>query len=279
MRDELDIPLPAMSPGGTTATSYRVPRPREGVDPNTKRLAIIAAGIVGVFVVFVGAYSFMGSKRGGVPVVEADARPLRSKPDNAGGMQVAGKDEAILSGKADGAAALSPPTEAPAPQALKPPAPQALVPPVVAATTPVAPPVAATASVPSSAAPMAVLTTPEKPAASVPTPAPRVAPVAVVPAARVAARTAPAVATPAGKGALIQLAAVGSEQAAQSEWQRLEKRMPELLGGRKPVISKIERDGKTFWRLRTAGFADANAAKSFCDQIKAKAGNCTVAVF
>ena len=279
MRDDLDIPLPAMSPGGAPATSYRVPRPREGVDPNTKRLAIIAAGIVGVFVVFVGAYSFMGSKRGGVPVVEADARPLRSKPDNAGGMQVAGKDEAILSGKAEGAAALSPPTEAPAPQALKAPA--------VAAPAQI---VAPAAVVPTSAAPMAILTTPEKPAATVPavTPAPRVAPVVALPAVKpalpaaapaVAARTAPVVAAPPAKGALIQLAAVGSEQAAQSEWQRLEKRMPELLGGRKPVISKLERDGKTFWRLRTAGFADANAAKSFCDQVKAKAGNCTVAAF
>ena len=81
-------------------------------------------------------------------------------------------------------------------------------------------------------------------------------------------------AAPAKGAPVIQLAAVASEAAAQAEWARLQKRMPELLGSRKPLISKAEHDGKTFWRLRTAGFADASAARSFCEQVKAKHGNC-----
>ena len=44
------------------------------------------------------------------------------------------------------------------------------------------------------------------------------------------------------KGALVQLAAVTSEEAARGEWQRLEKRMPDLFGHRQPAFSKIERE-------------------------------------
>jgi hypothetical protein len=87
-----------------------------------------------------------------------------------------------------------------------------------------------------------------------------------------------AAAKPAGKAgsALVQLAAVGSEQAALQEWQRLEKKAPALFGGHKPLVSKTEHDGRTFWRLRTTGFADATAAKGFCEQAKTKGLACTV---
>ncbi len=80
-----------------------------------------------------------------------------------------------------------------------------------------------------------------------------------------------------GRGVQVQLAAVGSEAAAQAEWQRLAKRMPELFGGKAPAISRVEHDGKTLWRVRTGGFGDAAAAKSFCAQVKAKATGCIVA--
>ena len=263
MRDDMDIPMPAMGPTGSASASYRVARPREGMDPNTRKLALIAAGIGGTLLVLFTAWSFTGPRRTGVPVVEADIRPLREKPANAGGMQVAGKDETILSGKSEGQAALAPASEAPAPQALKP---------VVAAAAPVvAPAVVAPVVTP---APTVAAATPARSAVVASAP-PKAAAVVVPTAAKPAAVVAPA-----GHGAQIQLAAVGTEQAAISEWQRLEKKMPDLLGGRKPAVSKIERDGKTFWRLRTGGFADATAAKSFCEQVKSKSGGgCTVAAF
>jgi hypothetical protein len=55
--------------------------------------------------------------------------------------------------------------------------------------------------------------------------------------------------------------------------------MPGLLAGHKPEVTRFERDGKTFWRLRTSGFATATDATSFCDKMKAQKLACAVAAF
>ncbi len=288
MRDDLDIPMPSMTPGGASTTNFRVARQPEGLDPNTKRMAVVAAVIVGVFVVFAGVYSVMGHRRAGVPVIEADTRPLREKPKDAGGMQVIGKDETIMSGGGEAKTAISAPAEAPAPQALRAAvtvtAPMAS-PPIVATPAVVAAvvaPQAVSQAAPTSVAPTAVApkavqaevkAAVKAPVAAAPVPA-SVAP-GVVAVARAAAPVAPVPAAPA-KAVQVQLAAVASEQAAHAEWQRLAKRMPDLFGGKAPAISKVERDGKTLWRVRTGGFADANAAKAFCEHVKAKAAGCIV---
>ena len=75
VRDEMDIPMPAMGPA-----SYRIPRRRQGMDPNTRRLALIAGSIGGVLVLLVGAWSVAGHGHGGVPVIEPDAGPVKVKP-------------------------------------------------------------------------------------------------------------------------------------------------------------------------------------------------------
>ena len=78
---------------------------------------------------------------------------------------------------------------------------------------------------------------------------------------------------------IVQLAAVASEQAAQAEWQRLSKRMPDLLGARKPTVQRVDRDGRTIWRVRTGGFADLAEATSFCARVRAKGASCSIAAF
>ena len=70
-----------------------------------------------------------------------------------------------------------------------------------------------------------------------------------------------------------------SEAAAQAEWQRLQKRMPELLNDRRPTTLKAERDGHPIWRVRIAGFSDIADATGFCTKIRARGGNCAIAAF
>ena len=243
MSDELSIPSP----------TYRIPRHRQGMDPGTRRLALIAGGLGAALLAVVGGWSLMGHRNAAVPVVQADSRPIRVKPENPGGMQVAGADEDILSGgkhTADGK--LGPTPEAPAPQALLAPPPTPAAPPVVAAPAPAPAPVATPAI---QAAP--------KPVAAKP---------AVAPPEKHPAATA-------ANGALVQLAAVSSEDAAKSEWQRLSKHLPDLFGQRRPAISKTEHDGRTLWRVRTGGFADTSQATNFCEKVRAKGVGCSVASF
>ena len=135
MSDDLSIPSPA----------YRAARRSQGMDPATKRLAVIAGGLGGVLLLVVGGWSTMGHRSTAVPVVQADGRPVRVKPENPGGMQIAGANEDIFStGSGTNGGKLAPPPEAPAPQALRAPLPPAAPP--VAAPTPA--PVATGTAVP-----------------------------------------------------------------------------------------------------------------------------------
>jgi hypothetical protein len=244
MSDDVSVPQ-----GGT----YRIPR-RRGMDPATRRLAIIASGLGGTLLLVVGLWSVRGHHAPSVvPTIQADPRPLRVKPENAGGMQIAGQNEEILSGDAGPQEGkLAPPAEAPAPQALRaPPEPQR---PAVAAAPIPAPPAPPQAAV---------------------QPAPAPAP---VPPQAAEKRTAPTTVTT-GKGAQVQLGALETEDGARAEWQRLAHKMPELLAGHSPAVLKAERDGHALWRLRTGGFADIAQATAFCERVRAKGAGCTIASF
>ncbi len=221
------------------------------MDPQMLRMSAMAAGVLGVVALGAGGYALLGHRPHGIPVVEADSRPIRVRPDNPGGAMAAGADEQIMGGNGRPVVAgMAPPAEAPAPQALR-------------------------AQIEAAQAPPPALSLPAlQPAPPVlpPAPAPKIAP---PPAAPAAVAKAPA---PRG-GTEVQLGALESEQAAMTEWQRLSKRMPELLGARHPAVFRTEHDGKTLWRLRTGGFADIAAATSFCAQVKSKGVGCAIASF
>lgn len=250
---------------GLRSESWRPQRRESSFDPQIKRMGAIAGGVAVVLALGYGGYAMVGRAPRAVPVIEADSRPLRVRPDNPGGMQVAGAEEQIMGGAGSGAAdAMAPAPEIPQPQVLRaqiqaarqpPPAPAQPAPPVQ--------PVSLTA------APVlpAVIAAPEQ------RPAP-----AVKPPAAHAALPAPVGSTQAG-GTEVQLAAMDSEGAAAAEWQRLSKRIPELLSSHRPAVLRAERDGKAIFRLRTGGFTDVAQATSFCTQLRAKGIGCAIASF
>jgi hypothetical protein len=103
------------------------------------------------------------------------------------------------------------------------------------------------------------------------------APSAPPPAPAPAPATPATAAPPASGGVEVQLAATVTQAQAEQKWAAFLGAMPDLAGGRKPDIALAVVDGQTIWRLRLGGFADQAAASSFCAQVVAKGGGCTVA--
>lgn len=240
MPDDLHIP-PSMG-SQTYRTSYRA-QP-QGADGMTRKLLLAAVALGTLLLAGMGGWALLGHRAGPVPVIEADMRPLRVKPENAGGMQMVGADEQVTGGQAGSAQSMAPAAEAPAPQALR----AQLQPPEPAAPAPAAP-------------------------------SPPVSPLPDTPRPARAAATVARPAVSAAGNTLVQLAAVDSEPGAQAEWQRLTKRLPDLLGDKRPVVQRAERDGKPVWRVRTGGFIDMADATSFCARLRAKNTSCTIAAF
>nr|WP_294505657.1 SPOR domain-containing protein [uncultured Rhodopila sp.] len=254
MSDDLSIPNPGYRAArvGRYGAGQRVKS--GGMDPDMRRMAIFAGGIGTVLVLLIGASALTSRHSGETPVVTADTRPIRVKPENPGGMKIDGAENDVFSAGADtGNAKLAPAAEtpdtkawrsaaaSPAPAAAEAPAPAALTPPAAA---------------PQKAAALPVVAKPQ-----VAPPAPTKLPVA---------------AATSGHAATVQLAALASEEAAKGEWQALSKRMPDLLVGHQPSYSRTEHDGHTFWRVRTSGFSDAAQARGFCDKVRAKGLVCSV---
>ncbi|MFL5254776.1 MAG: SPOR domain-containing protein [Rhodopila sp.] len=299
---------------GRYGAQQRAAKP--GMDPDVRRMALFAGGIGGLLAVLIGISALTGRHSGEVPVIAADGRPIRVKPADPGGMKINQAENDVFSGGSDTRnARLGPAAETPDTTALRTaaadsdpaaetpaPAPSATLPastaqPVAKApSTPAssassaqtvakAPPAPAPAATPlASAQPTAKAPSTLAPstsaagaqntvkAASVPAPAPRPVPAP-------AAALAPATATPPGHGPGVQLAALTTEQAAHIEWQALVKRMPDLLAGHQPIFSRTERDGRTYWRVRTSGFADVAQARGFCEKVRTKGGGCSVTEF
>lgn len=256
MRDDMDIPTPG----------YRVGHRRAGIDPATRRLSLIAATIGGALVVLVGIWSMVGGGSAGVPLVPAPPGPMRVKPANPGGMQVAGASDKILGGSSGTSttAALAPPPETPDLSALQ-------NPPPAAAPAPVHPAVAVAAPAP---APVAA---PTRIAANgLPLPPPAPPPLQLAAASAVVPPPADAGTGPATQ---VQLAALSSEQSALHAWQHLQTSFPALFGSRQPLVEKVQVDGHTFWRLRTGGFANIAEATHFCAAVRAAGSGCTIAAF
>ncbi len=249
--DGMDIPPPRpssapASPGYRTAAS-----PADGM---TRLLVLAACGLGGLLALGGTGWLLFGRSPAPVPVIEADSRPVRVKPDNPGGMQVVGADEAVA-----GPQMMAPATEVPAPQALRaqfapPPRPAAPHGPVTVAGSVLPTPAVTT---PAAATPRVAESGAAKPGAPLPPATPAVQP------------------QPTGH-VIVQLGALDTEAQGRAEWDRLTKRLP-TLGARQPQFVRAEAAGHTVWRIRTGGFADTAEATAFCGQVKARGGACSLA--
>jgi len=184
----------------------------QGMDAGTMRLLYLAGAGGLLILAGIAGYSLIGHSGGDVlPVIQAEQKALKVKPENPGGMAVA--PEAKMANPND--SRLAPGTEEPNPRALL-----ANADPTKAGTL--------------------------------------------------------AVASPKPHPVIVQLSAAKSEAAAQAEWEKLAKRMPDLLSQHRALFQKINEPGKSPWRLGTGGFADQAQAKNFCDKVKAKGGQCAL---
>ncbi len=244
-----------MSDEITGRAAFRVPS--RGMDPATKRLALIAAGLGGALLAVMGAWSTLSGRPGEVPVIAAPAGPMRVKPANPGGLKIS--NNSLLAGgmnDADGDT-LAPAPEVPDPQALKPPAPAA------PSAAPLAAPVPVTSVAPA---------TPPAPVAAPALPA-------VAPAHPPVEKHAEGAAKPANRGgAQVQLAALETRAQAEAQWSALARREP-ALAGRNPSFSEVQVNGRSWWRVRTGGFADEVRARAFCDKLRGGGVACSVARF
>jgi hypothetical protein len=258
--DELEIPRPS--------ASFRVPRRRAGIDRTTRNMALVAAAIAALIVLAVAVQALV--RPHGLPVVGAQSGPWREKPANPGGMQVTGAGNAIFNGTTpSGQDKVMPGPETPDLAALARDEHQAAMAPQPAvASTNTAAPNSAVPAVKAALAPPSEAAAPKT--AILAPPATDRAPTAAV------TKPVPASSAQATGHTIVQLAALPTEAAARSEWERLAHRMPSLLDHRAPVVTKAEVNGQTWWRLRTGGFASAADARDFCAEVKAKGGGCAV---
>jgi hypothetical protein len=211
-----------------------------------------------------------GHRHHGIPVIEAEAGPVRIKPDNAGGMQVTGADLGLGIGTTQ---ALAPAAEQPQINALRAQ--------IHAMSKELAKQAAETAQVAklaqSAAAPKIVAPPPVQRASATQRIAVPESPTSVAFKAPPPAKPEPAIVSEAGPR--VQLAAFTDEAAARAGWDALLKKAPDLLGGRAPEITHIQVAGRTMWRLRTAGFGTVAEATSFCTKMRAHGADCAIAAF
>jgi hypothetical protein len=252
--------LGSMDSDGRTEL-YADPREREVAS----RFRGLIAGLVAVVVVgvFAGGLWFayqQGLQHGGgstgaadVPLIRADERPTKVKPENPGGMEVPDRDKLIYTQKRPAVEHLLPPPEKPMP---RPTAPSAAAP----SGSP-QPPLMTAAAGASNPGPQPQL---QQPAGKLPAKAGSAAATAAKPAA--AQQTG---------GARIQLASVRSEEAARQEWDRIRRANPDLLGSASANFVRADLGDKgVFYRLQTAPIADAERV---CGELKRRNIGCIIA--
>jgi hypothetical protein len=239
----------------------------QGSAPRSHRVlgAVLAVLVMGLFAGGLWFAYVQGSRHASinastsdVPLIKADERPTKVKPERPGGMEIPDQDNLIYSPARPAVEHLLPPPEKPLPRPTAPPAQAAAAappqPPLVAPQTPV-PPAAVTQPQQLAAAPSGVVTPG--------TPPPR------SPTGQVTAK---------GEGARLQLGSVRTEDAARQEWERIKRKNPDILGSLSATPIRADLGDKgVYYRIQTAPMADPTAAERLCNQLKQRNIGCIIA--
>lgn len=192
-----------------------------------------------------------GTKVTDVPLLRADPTATRRKPEHPGGMTIPNQDNPLYERERAGVERLLPPPEAPLPPPVPPP--------------PAAPPaVADVPPPPSPPAPLpAIVVTPPPAAPAVPT-APAPAPAA-----------APVAAAHGGKGFRLQLGAVRSADGAKQEWEKLQRKHPDVLSKLSFTAERVELGERgVFFRIQAGPIPDGAMAERSCAALKQRGVGC-----
>jgi len=254
------------------------------------------------------AYSIgmRAGSEGAAPLIRADQRPSKVKPDDPGGMKVPHQDKTIFDRVKPGddskkVEQLLPPPEEPVARPKK--QPQQAVAPTPTPAAPTPPPSAAPTSPPTSAPAPATAPTPAPetktpaadakapppepapptaaqlaappPLATTPTPAPQAAP---KPAEAPKTAAAPTAAVPAQNGGYkVQVASVPSQEQAEKEWAKLKSANSDLLGALTMSIQRADLGTKgIYYRIQAGPLADDAAAKTLCSSLQSRKIGCLV---
>lgn len=77
-------------------------------------------------------------------------------------------------------------------------------------------------------------------------------------------------------GAAVQIGAFSSRALADKGWSDVASLMSGRMSGHGKAVEGVDRDGKTLFRTTVTGFADKEAAKTFCLEMQGKGHTCIV---
>jgi hypothetical protein len=285
----------AYTPPTDAPLSFDARQPVRGARPMPFTLIIIALVLAGLALVVMMFYR-SGVRHAGQPpqavgapvIAMKEPPPAEAQPqDPAAGLQIY-KTEG---GKAPSDAItpqFAPPPEQPQSRVtVPPPTPPVTVAQAAPAQSAPAPTLRPAISAPPPAAPVpkAEAAKPAPPPAAKPEPAKSVAVAKVQPSpaakaappkAQAKAAAAPVPAAKVAGVAAVQIGAVSSQALADKAWSDAATTAPGLAAGKGKNVEKVDKDGKTLFRVQVTGFADRAAASAFCDKLKAAGKACFV---
>ena len=225
-------------------------------------MALFAGGLWFAYVQGTKHAPVAAAQRDGVPLLRADDRPTKMKPEQPGGMKVPDQNVSLYNDKPGGAQVekLLPQPEQPMARPVPPPEP---------APPPTASPAAAVPADPAPAAAPAKPTTAKAAVEAKP-------PVSPKPAAAPAPKTA---ASASGNGSVeVRLASVRTPESAREEWSRLKRDNADLLGNLRANAVPVDLGEKgLYYRIQAGPFADAAAAARLCTELKKRNHGCILA--